>query len=120
MLLTIESTNTLLEIRKKFEDLLPGLRIEFFSAPHKTGEASSIREKVNLEKLIADLSPELDKISFIIEPHLTVSALEQKFKKEAGLNVQVFRKMGNIWIETTQTDGYTLQRQMDMSAESRS
>ena len=37
--------------------------------------------------------------------------LEKIFKDQFGLAVQVFRKSGNLWLETTMTDNWTLQQQ---------
>ena len=42
---------------------------------------------------------------------MTVSDLEQKFAELFGLSVQVFRKSANVWLETTVTDGWTLEEQ---------
>ncbi len=43
-----------------------------------------------------------------ISPETIVHDLEEKFREEFGLNVQVFRKSGKIWLETTATDNWTL------------
>ena len=42
---------------------------------------------------------------------MTVNELEQRFSDVYGLGVQVFRKSGNVWLETTVTDGWTLEQQ---------
>jgi hypothetical protein len=42
---------------------------------------------------------------------MTVADLEFRLEKEYGLHIQVFRKSGNIWLETTATDNWTLDRQ---------
>jgi hypothetical protein len=42
---------------------------------------------------------------------MTVNELEQRFKSQFGLNIQVFRKHGKTWIETTVTDNWTLFKQ---------
>lgn len=47
----------------------------------------------------------------ILNDEMTVGELEQKFKEQFDLNVQVFRKHGNSWIETTVTDNWSLQKQ---------
>ncbi|MBK9961781.1 MAG: hypothetical protein IPP06_10775 [Saprospiraceae bacterium] len=46
-----------------------------------------------------------------IFPSTKVSTLENKFREVFGLHVQVFRKSGNVWIETTVTDDWTLEKQ---------
>ena len=37
--------------------------------------------------------------------------LEERFEKDFGLHVQVFRKSGNIWLETSVSDDLTLAQQ---------
>ena len=46
-----------------------------------------------------------------IQPLMTVQSLEQIFLVEYGLGVQVFRKSGSVWLETTVTDSWTLAEQ---------
>jgi len=46
-----------------------------------------------------------------IAPGMTVNELEQNFKDVYGLSVQVFRKSGKVWLETTVTDGWSLEEQ---------
>jgi hypothetical protein len=42
---------------------------------------------------------------------MKVSELENLFKRKYKLNIQVFRKSGNAWLETTVTDAWTLDKQ---------
>ena len=44
---------------------------------------------------------------------MTVGDLEQRFQDVYGLSVQVFRKSGKVWLETTVTDNWTLDEQND-------
>jgi len=47
----------------------------------------------------------------IVSRQTRVSELESQFEKEFGLYVQVFRKSGRVWLETTATDNWTLEQQ---------
>jgi len=49
--------------------------------------------------------------SILITPGMTVCKLEQNFRDVYGLSVQIFRRSGKVWLETTVTDGWTLQEQ---------
>lgn len=42
---------------------------------------------------------------------MKVSELEKLFKDKFKLAVQVFRKSGNLWLETTMTDNWSLLQQ---------
>ena len=46
-----------------------------------------------------------------VNGEMEVSKLEQAFEKKYGLHVQVFRRSGNIWLQTTKTDSWTLEAQ---------
>jgi len=54
-----------------------------------------------------------------ISPEHTVAEMETELWEKFGLSVQIFRKSGNLWIETSLTDSWTLERQnregMEMS-----
>jgi hypothetical protein len=118
MIFSIKPEDRLIELQQKFTKIFPGLKIEFFRNQHDRGESNIRAERFKGALTIAEIQPKLEPLTFIIEPEFTVEALEGKFRDRAQLNVQVFRKMGNVWLETVQTDSYTLQKQMDLSAES--
>ena len=48
-----------------------------------------------------------------------VGDVEQKLKKMFDLNVQIFRKENDCWIQTTSTDGFTLEREAEQSKKSK-
>jgi hypothetical protein len=52
-----------------------------------------------------------------IRADMTVSEFEQLFEKEFGLHVQVYRKDGNAWTETTLSDNLSLREQNNNAAE---
>jgi hypothetical protein len=52
-----------------------------------------------------------------ISNSMTVSALESLFWKEFGLSVQIFRRSGHTWLETTATDSWTIEKQNKMGEE---
>ena len=48
-----------------------------------------------------------------IDDSMKVSDLENTLKDQYGLLAQVFRKSGNVWLETTMSDNWTLKQQND-------
>ena len=50
-------------------------------------------------------------------PQLTVETLESMFEDEFGLHVQVFRKSGETWLQTSVTDHWTLEKHMKIAQE---
>jgi tyrosyl-tRNA synthetase len=63
------------------------------------------------------LSDDLPTIEIKIDELMKVAELEGVFAKNFGLSVQVFRKSGNLWLQTTTTDNWTLAEQNQIAAE---
>jgi hypothetical protein len=109
MKILLEDTFTLNEVKKQFHLGFPYLKIEFFNTKHKTFEATKqsqmIRENLSLKDLTSKEG------SLEVNKDMTVEELEKKFFMKFGLNVQVFRKSGKSWLETTITDKWTLEKQ---------
>lgn len=115
MNVTINKGQTVLDVKHQFADHYDGLKLELFKKAHDDGESSNAKMRVlgteSIESLVSvDLPVEIK-----INAALSVAEVEAAFEKQAGLHVQVFRKMRNIWIETVQTDGYSLKHQMELS-----
>lgn len=103
----IEQHKSITEIKQEFSKLFPFLKIEFFKKGHNTFGGNSNKEIIlPSEPLKITSSGELH-----ITENMTVNELEQRFKSQFGLNIQVFRKHGKTWIETTVTDNWSLFKQ---------
>jgi hypothetical protein len=118
MQLIIEKGQTVLDVRHQFGDSFPGLKVELFKKSHDDGESSSAKMRVLGTEIVDELVNVSLPINLDISPNMTVSEVETTFEEQTGMHVQVFRKMRNIWIETVQTDGYSLADQMDLSLKS--
>lgn len=111
MKINITDKKKIAAIQKEFGALFPFLKIEFFSKPHKVG-APSARKIMKLpSKTLGECRTIHTSGTITITPRTTVAELEQKFMDIFGLSIQVFRKSGKAWLETTVTDGWTLDKQ---------
>lgn len=117
MRLTIGSDTRLSSLQSDFNNYFPYLKIEFFKIPHRIGEALAKNLIYDKNKIVRDCR--LMKSEGFLEFNnvVTVSDFEQKFQKEFGLSVQVFRRSGNVWLETSATDSWTLEQQNSEGAE---
>ena len=106
------------EVRDRFMAEFPGLKIEFFKSSHNENEGSHREDMVTEEVPLNQLDSNYTSNTLNINPSTTVSELEELFE-DINLHVQVFRKMGPNWIETTRTDSYTLKEQQELSSASR-
>jgi hypothetical protein len=109
--LSINKRTTIDSIKNQFSLVFPYLKLEFFKKPHYSVTG-------RLRRYLHDDNTRLSTISTRITPGLItlisqmkVGELESMFETDYGLHVQVFRKSGNVWLETTATDSWTLEQQ---------
>ena len=99
------------ELQEDFNSAFPFLKIEFYK---KSGNVvrHSIGKSVTLAK--AGLVRE---DTLTIDDTMSVGELEQIFRDQFGVYVQVSRKSGSLWLETTMTDKWTLKQQNEHGRE---
>lgn len=118
MFLTIKKDKLVKEIQKEFASEFPYLKLEFFPHSHAKGEGSMLDIQVKSFVRLGSVTNALKEGSVKIKPTQTVAELEALFQSQFHLPVQVFRKGGGAWLETTETDHFTLAKQNAMGAES--
>ncbi len=111
MKIAINDKRKIFAIQEDFNTLFPYLKLEFFTKPHKAGGASPKKLMKSSSKTLGECRTIHQKGTMTITPKMTVSELEQNFADTFGLSTQVFRKSGKVWLETTVTDGWTLEEQ---------
>ncbi|HWY36293.1 MAG TPA: hypothetical protein VNX68_16730, partial [Nitrosopumilaceae archaeon] len=111
MKIAINDKRKISAIQEEFNQLFPFLKLEFFAKPHKAGGAPSKKIMKHPSKTLSECRTIHSKGNITITPNITVTDLEQEFGDIYGLGVQVFRKSGKVWLETTVTDSWTLKEQ---------
>ncbi len=111
MLLHITSGRVISEIQKEFNRIFPFLKIEFFNNRSLQRTGFSVQQIIPHYRKIGEGLPPIKDGDIEITEDMKVNMLEKQFKDQFGLAVQVFRKSGNLWLETTMTDNWTLQQQ---------
>jgi hypothetical protein len=96
----IRSTTSLKELKNQFNHRFSMLKLEFF----KKGDKKPVIEDIT----IADIRLSGHDGHIEIHSLLTASELERSFREIFGIDLQVFRKSGNVWLQTTTTDHLTL------------
>lgn len=99
------------DLKNSFIKLYPYLSLRVYKKLHDHYEGSPASEEVGGEVLLSVLNSELESGEVVISDSLSVDRLETIFRKEFGISVQVFRKSGDQWLQTTSTDKWTLERQ---------
>lgn len=111
MKITINDKRKIFAVQEAFTKTFPYLKLEFFAKSHKTGAGTSKKFIKHHSKTLGDCRTVHNAGTITITGDMTVGELEQRFGDIYGLGVQVFRKSGKLWLETTVTDNWTLERQ---------
>jgi hypothetical protein len=118
MYLEINGERLISDIQKDFGAIYPFLKIEFF----KNGKVRRDRYPVN--QLIPGSQPlknawhyKKDNGMLPLTEGMTVTDFETALMDQFGLAAQVFRRSGNLWLETTITDYWTLKQQNEHGRE---
>lgn len=111
MKIIVNDHRKIFAIQKEFNKVFPYLKLEFFGKPHAVGAPSSKEIMKNASMTIGQCRAIHTRGILTITPSMTVSDLEQAFNDVYGLSVQIFRQSGNVWLETTATDAWTLEAQ---------
>ncbi len=115
--LTLSDDLKISEIQEQFNGIFSQLKLEFFSKAHEDGEGSHKNDMISPELTLGSVRNNHTEGSLKVAPDMSVSSLEEAFETNYGLHVQVFRKSGDVWLETTVTDSWTLEEQNNRSLE---
>jgi hypothetical protein len=118
MRLLISGDRSIADVQRDFNNAYPFLKLEFF----RNGVTRQSRYHANLKignntRLKDSWFLKKDSGHLDLSDSMTVLQLEESFIDMFGLSVQVFRKSGNVWLETTMTDNWTLKQQSDHAKE---
>lgn len=108
----IQEHQTIKGIQEKFCNVFPYLKIEFFKEKHQAGIGSA-KKKMFIDKdtKLIDIQKVKQHGKISVYGTETVQELEGDFELKYGLYIQVFRKSGKVWLETSTTDSWTLDQQ---------
>lgn len=98
------------ELNKQFHEHYPYLKLQFYEDKidlhsHQQAPGSPIKDE---NKTIHDILHGRVSGTISMNGHAKVKTFEHNWKEIAGLWVQVFRKSGNVWLQTTVTDDLSL------------
>jgi|SRR5689334_5210000 hypothetical protein len=108
MKLFIEKDSLAEDVKNIFTAYYPFLKIEFYKNPLIKSLYKKETIPVHLP-LIQQIKKQSEAV-INIERNKTVAELENDFLS-IGLKAEVFRKSGNVWVETSLTNNWTLQQQ---------
>ncbi len=105
------------DIKNDFSAKFPMLKIEFYAKKHGHFKGSKDKEIIDDSMLIKKLNPKIIPGVININDQMIVDQFETIMEEKFGLHVQVFRKSGEQWLQTSITDNWTLKKQEEKAEE---
>jgi hypothetical protein len=105
------------DLQNEFSAKYPLLQIRFYTAAHEHFEGSPVNEEVIGDKKLNELNASIKEGNIDISETTTPDKLESEFEENFGLHVQVFRKSGAIWLQTSKTDFWPLSQHQQKAEE---
>lgn len=96
------------DVKKDFTVCYPFLKIELYKK--QLPDTAYKNQPIPLNRALIQQTQKEGKTEINIDENTTVAGLENQFK-EIGLMAEIFRKSGNVWVETLLTSNWTLQQQ---------
>jgi len=109
--LSVDERTVISGVQKDFNAIFPYLKIEFFRKPHERGQASARKSMYDDTMAIRLIRNKKGPDQVALSSRMKVHDFERALEEHYGLHVQVFRKSGNVWLETSATDSWTLEEQ---------
>ena len=119
MLLYINDDKTVADLQDKFNECFPYLKIELYDTMHHWQHASAEGREVSGDMKIGDIRKNHNIGTFEIMSFYKAGKVEQDFRHQFGLFVQIFFKMDNVWVQSVTTDDLTLGQLSDMAEQSK-
>jgi hypothetical protein len=111
MKIAINDRRKVFAIQEAFSNAFPYLKLEFQAKPHQAEGGHSGKFIKHGSVTVGECRTVHKTGNITITESMTVADLEKRFADIYGLGVQVFRKSGKIWLETSITSDWTLSEQ---------
>jgi len=109
MQITVHDNTKLQSVQEDFSGAYRYLKLEFPSLRNASPER--LKPGGLNGSTVSDVSKKTNDRSLTITPTMTIKNLKQQFLECYGLPVNVMRRFGKTWVETTVTDNWTLEEQ---------
>jgi len=115
MTLQILKGRTVGELQQDFNQAYPFLKVDIFKEIN--GSNNPIIKQRLTRNIDLSAAGKLKEGTLELNDYMTVGQLEKMFREQFGINVQVSRRSGPVWLETTVTDKWTLRQQNEHGRE---
>ena len=112
MLIHIRDNFQVSDLKDRFEKCFQELTIEFFFSTKNTLDAVSLADK---SQRIGDIRNRHVEGDLPIKSWYTVRQVKQEFSDKYGLNVEIYRKENNAWVNSSRMENLTLRELGEIS-----
>lgn len=113
MAIHITPESMIRDIQHQFNHHFPFLKIDFFTNHYLQKKAGQQKRTISDEQRIGSVLKQNATGECWITPATTVTDLEKNIHALFDITVQVYRKSGKVWIQTSMTDAWTMKQQND-------
>lgn len=110
-ILSINQETSVQNIQSDFTAIYPFLKLDFFRFVQPVWKTGAGPERIFPQEKIMRYSKKNTCSTISVEEYKTVQQLTDDFALLLDLTVQILRKAGNVWIETSLTLAWTLGQQ---------
>ena len=107
----IDKNTTTAEVIESFVSAFPYLKLVFYKTSHDHFHGSMKNDEIKENVKLGTLNEEFGEGTIEWKGDMSVDDLESTMEDSFGFHVQVFRKSGDIWLQTSKTDHWTLDAQ---------
>jgi hypothetical protein len=111
--LRVFQNTTIKEVKERFSQYFPFLKVEFFVYHHHNEDSLPDKETFR-GKYLAETSDFYKEGSICFSPTTSIEELEQEFQIELGLAARIYKRSGECWLDTSQTSHLSLATQNNM------
>lgn len=113
----LSSNSRVGDIKEAFRAAFPYLKLEFVNKNNRKSKNIFIDDLTSDDTLLIDILGSFSKDGIDIAPTQSVGEVELMFQQQFNLPFLVFRKMGTVWIETSETYKLSLEKQNQIGEE---
>ncbi|MEO6914971.1 MAG: hypothetical protein ABI151_04350 [Chitinophagaceae bacterium] len=117
MTLEITIDRLIEDVQRDFSYMFPFLKIEFFRKGTRYRQTKEKTISLPVTQTIGSVFKNNRKGRLEIVASTTVKDLERGCDEQFGIMVQLYRKSGTLWLETSMTDNWSMQQQNDRGSE---
>ncbi len=110
MIIKIDNESQVSDIQRQFTARYPFLKIQFHKK-HNGYKHTGREESASPGELFRNLCSSSKTGCVDINNKRSIADVENDFKREYGVDAEILRQSGTLWIETSLTDDWSLEKQ---------